>query len=187
MEEKEKVLIACIDLFNEKGLKFTMDDLARSLQMSKKTLYAIFKDKNSLFLEMVEYLFQGIKKSEAEVLENNNLTTLEKIHQILGVLPDGYKQIDFRQLFSLKAKYPKVFKKVEEHLETGWESTIELLEKGMNEGVIRNVSIPIVKMMLEASLEQFFQQDILIQNNLTYQQALDEVVDIIVNGIASRN
>mgnify|MGYP000429396910 CR=1 FL=1 len=45
---------------------------------------------------------------------------------------------------------------MEVRLETGWETTIALLEQGMQEGVIRPVRIPILKMMLEASLEQFF-------------------------------
>lgn len=186
MDEKERVLQACIALFNKKGLKFTMDDLAKSLQMSKKTLYTIFEDKNALFLEMVDFLFKGIKESESEVLNDSSLSTVEKIQKVLGVLPDGYKQIDFRQLYLLKPKYPKIYKRVEEHLENGWENTIALLQKGIDEGVISNVSIPIVKMMLEASIEQFFQRDILIQNNITYQEALDEVVNIIVNGIAKR-
>lgn len=186
MNEKERILVACIDLFNQKGLKFTMDDLAKSLSMSKKTLYTIFEDKNALFLEMVDFLFAGIKQSESDVLNDTSLTTIEKIQRVLGVLPDGYKQIDFRQLYLLKQKYPKIYKRVEEHLENGWENTIELLEMGIEEGVVSNVSIPIVKMMLEASLEQFFQRDILIQNNITYQDALAEVVNIIVNGIAKR-
>lgn len=186
MNDKERVLNVCIELFNQKGLKFTMDDIAKSMQMSKKTLYTIFKDKNALFLEMVDYLFAGIKESEKEVLEDRTLSTVEKIHKILGVLPDGYKNIDFRQLYLLKPKYPKIYKKVEEHLENGWESTIELLEKGIQEGVISNVSIPIVKLMLESSLEQFFQRDILIQNHITYQEALDEVVNIIMNGIVRK-
>ena len=59
----------------------------------------------------------------------------------------------------------------------------ELLEQGMAEGVVRKVSIPIVKMMLEATVEQFFQRDILIQSGLSYLEALDEVVSILVNGI----
>ena len=59
----------------------------------------------------------------------------------------------------------------------------KLLEQGMAEGVVRKVSIPIVKMMLEATVEQFFQRDILIQSRLSYLEALDEVVSILVNGI----
>ena len=73
---------------------------------------------------------------------------------------------------------------MEERLETGWEGTIALLEQGMREGVIRKVSIPIVKMMLEASLEQFFQRDILIRNDLGYMEALEEVVSVIMDGIS---
>ena len=59
-----------------------------------------------------------------------------------------------------------------------------LLKKGMEEGVIRPVSIPIVKMMLEASVEQFFQRDVLISNQLSYKEALEEVVGILMDGIA---
>lgn len=33
-----------------------MDDLAAILGMSKKTIYNVFSDKNSLFLDMVDYL-----------------------------------------------------------------------------------------------------------------------------------
>ena len=75
---------------------------------------------------------------------------------------------------------------MEERLETGWEGTIALLQQGMEEGVIRPVKVPIVKMMFEAALEQFFQRDILIQNKISYVDALQEVVDILVDGIAER-
>ena len=84
-----------------------------------------------------------------------------------------------------KEKYPEIYHQVEVRLETGWETTIALLEQGMQEGVIRPVQIPILKMMLEASLEQFFQRDILLQNEITYAQALQEVVGILMYGIAS--
>jgi hypothetical protein len=52
--------------------------------------------------------------------------------------------------------------------------------------VIRSVKIPILKMMMEASLEQFFQRDVLVTNKITYQEALSEVVEILVDGIAAK-
>jgi hypothetical protein len=91
--------------------------------------------------------------------------------------------IDFRQLYMLRDKYPKIYEKVEERLENGWELTISLIEQGMKEGVVRPVKIPVLKMMFEASLEQFFRRDVLISNKMTYQDGLAEVVDIIVDGI----
>lgn len=184
-ELKEQILEATIQVFNLKGIKFTMDDLAKSLSMSKKTIYTVFSDKNELFLAMVDYLFDGIKGAQAEIINSTELSIIEKIKGVLNVMPAGYKDIDFRQLYLLKDKYPKIYSQVEKRLENGWEETFLLLEEGKKTGVIKNVDIEIVKLMFEASVEQFFQRDILIKNNLTYQGALCEVVDILMDGIAN--
>lgn len=157
---KGDILEATIQAFQKKGLKFTMDDLASLLGISKKTIYTVFPDKNSLVLEMVD-----------------------KIRTILGVLPEGYRELDLRQLYQLKERYPEVYEKVKSRLETGWESTISLLEQGISEGKIRNIQIPILKTMMEATLEQFFQRDVLVQNGISYHEALDEVVSILIDGI----
>lgn len=186
METRQTILEGTIRAFNRKGLKFTMDDVAKELSMSKKTIYTVFRDKESLFFAMVDYLFDSIKESEQRVLNDESLDTLEKIRKVLGVIPEGYREIDFRQLYLLREKYPAIYQRVEECLETGWENTIALLEQGMREGVVRKVDIPIVKMMMEAAIEQFFQRDILLQNGITYMDALDEVVGILVDGIRTR-
>ena len=65
--------------------------------------------------------------------------------------------------------------------------TTQLIEMGMAEGSIRPVPICLVKMMLEASIEQFFQRDILSRNQLTYADALKEVVEILMYGIVQRS
>lgn len=184
MELRETILEGTIVVFNQKGLKFTMDDVARALSISKKTIYTVFDDKENLFLTMVDYIFDKIKDSERQVLEDDSLGTLEKVRRILGVMPEGYRDIDLRQLYALRDRFPQIYARVEQRLENGWESTIALITQGVEEGVIRPVSIPLVKMMLEASLEQFFQRDILIQNQINYVDALEQVVDILVYGIA---
>ena len=181
-EQKERILKGTIQAFNEKGLKFTMDDLARILGMSKKTIYVEFTDKNSLFLAMVDYLFDGIKESEEEIINNTDIDIVDKITTMLGVLPESYKDIDLRQLYMLKDKYPVIYKRVEERFENGWQQTIELLKEAMEEGKVRKVNVDIFKMMMEAALEQFFQRDILIYNSLSYEEGLKEV-GILMNGI----
>lgn len=182
-ETKEKILEATIRVFNRKGLKFTMDDIARELTMSKKTIYMVFRDKESMFYAMVDFCFDKIKDSERAVMEDTSLSTAERLRRLLGVLPDGYKDIDFRQLYLLKDRYPNIYKKVEERLESGWETTISLIEQGIKEGVFRPVKITVLKTMFEATLEQFFQRDILIDAGITYREALEEVVTIMMQGI----
>jgi AcrR family transcriptional regulator len=185
MELKTRIMEGAITCFQEKGIKFTMDDLAEKLGMSKKTIYTVVEGKDELLVEMVEHVFKSIKESEEDVLWDEKLSTVDKIRKILGVFPDAYKDINFQGVFELRDKYPEIYNLVEQRLETGWEATIALLEQGMTEGVIRKIDIPIFKMMFEASLEQFFKRDILQRNGIRYQQALEEVVEILVDGIVA--
>ena len=58
MTLKERIMEATIDEFNEKGVKFTMDDLAKRLTMSKKTIYKVFIAVNlSLSFSKSKYFF----------------------------------------------------------------------------------------------------------------------------------
>ena len=43
MELRENILENTLKVFNQKGLKFTMDDIAREMSISKKTIYTVFK------------------------------------------------------------------------------------------------------------------------------------------------
>ena len=108
---KDNILEATIQAFQKKGLKFTMDDITSLLGISKKTIYTVFPDKNSLVLEMVDYCFYSIKESEQKVLQDLSLDTVGKIRAILGVLPEGYRELDLRQLYQLKERYPEVYEK----------------------------------------------------------------------------
>ena len=182
-EIKNEVMRSCIRLFNEKGLKFTMDDVASDCHISKKTMYVIFKDKEEMFLAVVDYLFDGIKMSEALVIRDDSLSTLEKVRKILGVMPESYKEMDFGRFYVLRDKYPSIYEKVEERLETGWETTIDLIEQGQREGEIRKLDISLIKLMFEATVEQFFRRDYISKNNMNYNETLEEVVNIIVEGI----
>ena len=79
MELRKSILENTLRVFNKKGLKFTMDDIAREMGISKKTIYTVFNDKEELFLTAVDYMFDSIKASEQAALENAELSTVEKI------------------------------------------------------------------------------------------------------------
>ena len=188
MEKQElrvRILDAAAELFNRKGMKFTMDDLAHELGMSKKTIYTVFEDKMSLCDATVDYFFDSIEDREKAILNDPDLTTTEKIKGALCTLPDRYEHIDLRQLYVLKDKYPKVYKHVQKRLATDWEATYALIKKGIADGELRPVSVPIFRAMINAAIEQFLQQDILLRNDISYHEALAEVASILVEGIVA--
>lgn len=183
MELKEKILNAAIDEFQAKGLKFTMDDVARSINISKKTLYQVFRDKEDMFLALADYCFADIKRSEKQILEDPEPDIVEKIKKIMVVLPVRYQNIGLNNLYQLQEKYPHIYQKVAAYLETDWDATIVLLEQGMKQGKIKKVSIPVIKAMVESTIQHFFSSRILVENGISYEEGLDEMIKIIIEGI----
>lgn len=180
---KKRILEGALSVYKKRGIKFTMDDLASELGMSKKTIYTVFSDKGSLLYDLVDYAFETIKKSEAAVLENQDTTIAEKIRQILGAMPESYSELDLTQLYLYKDKYPAAYARINEHLENGWEMTHELLQKGVAQGVVKDINFTIFQMVYEAALERFIMEGELQKNRITYMEALNGLVDIMVDGI----
>ena len=81
LELRERVLEGTLQVFNYKGMKFTMDDIARTLGISKKTIYTVFHDKKEMLVALVDYLFDAIKEEERKIYEDDSLSTVEKISQ----------------------------------------------------------------------------------------------------------
>lgn len=183
MELKDRIIDAVIEEFNIKGLKFTMDDIAKNLGISKRTLYTVVQDKEVLFIEAVDCVFGAIKECEQEIVEDTSIDVLEKLKRILIVLPQKYKAIDFRGLYDLKSKFPRIFAKIEDRLETDWEPTFLIMEEAITQGRIRNINLPVFQAMVSGTIEYYLSRRVLLDSKIAYEEALAEMVDIIINGI----
>ncbi len=182
----ERILEGALNVFKAKGPKFTMDDIASEMKMSKKTIYTVFNDKNELMCEMVDYAFDLIKEAEDKIYNDATLSTVEKLRAILAVLPENYYGYDFGAMQQLAEKYPKAFEKLTARLENGWEKTFDLLNKGIEEGTISKINLPVFKLMYEASIERLLIGDFLKENDMEYPEALNHIVDVMVDGILTK-
>ncbi len=180
---RQSIMDSVISQFNLKGMKFTMDDISKELHISKKTIYKEFNDKDELFLATVDYGFSAIKRKEAEVLADDSLGLVDKIARLIVCLPDSYKNIDFRRVYQLREKYPDVYAQVARRIESDWEETEKLLSKAMDEGLIKKVPIPILKLTIEGAIEKFLSSDELSRTEVSYEDSLNDMIDIIINGI----
>ena len=183
---KQKIISGGMTVYKRKGPKFTMDDLASELSMSKKTIYTVYRDKKALLYDMVEYTFDEIKRAEQAVIDNEELDTLGKLRGILGVMPESFREMDFTVVDAVKDKYPEVYKRVNERIESEWDTTLALLKQGINDGIFKEVNLPVFQMIYEATLERFLHGNELKKNNVKYIDALNELVDIMIDGIRTR-
>ena len=182
-KNRERILEGTFKVFRDKGAGFTMNDLSKELGMSKKTIYTVFRDKESLLYTLVDYFFDSVKKDENMVLMDESLSTSERLQKILGVMPVSYVDIDFSSLYSVRDKYPRVNKRLRERLESDWDTTLSLIDKGVEEGVFRPVNKVVFQITFEAAIERFLSGDELRRNHIRYPKALEELTKIMVGGI----
>lgn len=72
-KNKDRIMQVATDLFQEKGPKFTMDELASALKMSKKTLYVYFTDKEDLFHHAVDHIFDSITDAKSKIITDETI------------------------------------------------------------------------------------------------------------------
>ncbi|MBS1520597.1 MAG: helix-turn-helix transcriptional regulator, partial [Bacteroidetes bacterium] len=67
MSQTDRIILGGEDLFLKAGIKsVTMDDIAKHLGMSKKTIYHFFRDKNELVIALVQ---KKLKEDEDQMEE----------------------------------------------------------------------------------------------------------------------
>ena len=99
----------CAGLFARLGIKsLNMDDLAKHLACSKKTLYKHFRDKRDLVSQALTSHLDGLEKRMDEVMSSQGnaidvaLQEMEEKRSMLSAMNPTV-------LFDLKKHYPKVF------------------------------------------------------------------------------
>ena len=94
-----KIVNATINIFKEKGVKFTMDDLANNLGVSKRTLYENIDSKETLLNLLVDDIFDSITEKGKEILNDATIDNLEKLKRIFTLLPTSYDAIDSKKMY----------------------------------------------------------------------------------------
>ena len=185
-QARQKCIDCAIQLCSSQGLDFTMSQLAAQLGMSKKTLYVLFDSKEALLLAVVDTMFDAVKADEAKILARQDLSLAEKVRQLVVVLPDSYKNLDWSRLQGVEEKYPAVYGRIRQRLESEWEPTLELLRQGMEQGELRPFQPGLLRPVVQGAMEHFLSSDALQREGIGYVQALDGMMDLLTEGILAK-
>lgn len=75
---REKIIAEALHEINRRGADFHMDDLARNLRISKRTLYEHFSSKQEIIEKSMLSLIDDIHEQHVALLANTEMTTEEK-------------------------------------------------------------------------------------------------------------
>ena len=181
--KRKNIMEAVLFALNEKGADVTVEDVAKKAGVSKKTIYNNFVSKSGLVDVAIEYTFEQIKNRENFIINDKEMDIIDKLKKLVIVLPDRYRNIDFRKIGELKERNSDIYMKILSRIESDWEPTLMLFEEAIRQGRIRNVSLPVIRTMIEASIEIFMDGKELRQCGIEYETAMREMINIIVDGI----
>lgn len=138
MEQEEKILNGAQELFFKYGLRsVTMDDIAKHLGMSKKTIYQCYKDKD----EMVHTLMQNHIKEDECVFRGNNeksVNVVEEVFNMMKNMTEIFSKVNPLLFYELQKYHPKSWALIKDFKENFVQTMVEAsIEKGKKDGYVR--------------------------------------------------
>ena len=133
---KQRIIEEASELFGRSGVKsITMDDLARHLGISKRTIYENFKDKEELLIACIDTFHD--ESSEKVFLEADNVA--EAILTMLRKSAEQTAQWQFNMVNDIRKYYPQVYKTHLIRLHHNERRNFEMIvQRGIREGIFRS-------------------------------------------------
>ncbi|NLU37415.1 MAG: TetR/AcrR family transcriptional regulator [Bacteroidales bacterium] len=159
MDIRDRILKGAGKLFKELGIKqVTMDMIAQSLGISKRTIYENFRDKNDLVNNFISLAMVDHKKRAYEILAGSK-NVIEALFNFGIFNQSAMKDVNPLFFNDLKRYHGEVFHK---NILTGearnFELTYTILRRGQNEGVfIKEINLEIANQFIHYMFD-FFQK-----------------------------
>ena len=189
MENKRiQFLIAASDIFMKYGIKsVTMDEMARQLGMSKKTIYTFVKDKNELVSECLDLGHNNEMNEICQVCESN-LNAIDEFIKVSMVVSNRLKNIHPSIFFDLQKYHTDTYHSFNKNTTEFIKKTmIDNLKKGKEQGFYRdNLDEEIVSRMYLAFTNTLFAGEVFPPNEYGYNVIHSEFFRYHIRGIASK-
>ena len=135
---KQRIIEEASKLFGRSGIRsITMDDLARHLGISKRTIYENFKDKEELLIACID-AFHEETHAFFEKIFNESDNVAEAILVMLRKDAEQVSQRMHNMIEEIRKYYPQVYKEHLTRFQNDKNRVFEhVLERGIKEGVFR--------------------------------------------------
>lgn len=162
MSQIERIVSGSEELFLQAGIKsVTMDDIARHLGMSKKTIYQFFKDKDELVTALVKKKLQEDEDQMCAIISKSG-NVIEEMISMMKCSEEIFSRINPIVVHDLQKYHPDAWRDFQRFKSDVLEQTLQqLLEKGIKQGYIRaDIDVKVLAKMRVAQVEMGFNQQI---------------------------
>ncbi|HEY4785940.1 MAG TPA: TetR/AcrR family transcriptional regulator [Bacteroidales bacterium] len=186
-EELKNILTKVRCLYMKYGIKsVTMDDVARELGISKKTLYQYVNDKNELVQKVVEMEI-GEKGEHFLKMRSTELNAIEELFEVNKMVRQMLKDYNPATEYDLRKYYPELYTNlIKVRRDRIYNNILSNLMKGKKEGLYRaELNEELIAKLQLSRVESAFDDKIFSQEELLSPKLFYEMFVYHIRGIAN--
>ncbi len=187
MKPKDRILKGASELFFKFGIKsITMDDIAKHLGISKKTIYQFYSDKN----EVVETLMiQHTKLHECEFRQKTkqSANVIEEFFEMMKHVGIMFSQMNPNLFYDLQKYHPNSWKLFKQFKEDCIERMVDdSLKRGIKQGFVRSdINTKIVARLRMEEVEMGFNAQVFPPDKFKIVDVQLALFDHFLHGICT--
>jgi len=182
-----EILERTVELFAEFGIRnLNMDDISRSLGISKKTLYQYVKSKEDLIEKL--FCFDDFKMdAQFAKIKAEDLNAIEVLIRVSLIASEEMGKLDAKIKFELKKYYEPIFNQSMVRKQNHIFSLISKnIEKGIAEGLYRpDLNIELVAGLYVRNLVLMHNKDYCFVEKVTFLQVFEVMFENHIRAISN--
>lgn len=187
VNKEDQLIKDAVHVFMTYGIKsVTMDDIAKHLRVSKKTIYRYVKDKSDLVMKCVRHDYD-LMEEKVEAIIEKNLKAIDENFEITYMILEELRNIHPSIFYDLEKYYPKAMSVM---LDMRHEFIADVMRqnmlKGIDEGVYReDVNVEIMTQLWVMRLNVIFNPSLFKMNDFHPKDVYLEMFIHHIRGIAN--
>jgi AcrR family transcriptional regulator len=182
--EKERLKYFCQELFLREGFyKISMDEIARDLKMSKKTIYKYFPTKQRLVIEVVFDFIENNKKIIRQIVEEKH-DAVTKFHLMIKFVAEIFMRGGEKLFGEIQKHMPDLWQEIDTfRVKLMGENISKIIEQGKNEKYFIEIPTALVLNIFISALRGVVTPQFLMHNKFSAAEALNYTIKILMLGI----
>lgn len=188
-EKNELILKNAGTLFMKYGIRsISMEDIAREMGISKKTLYQYVDNKAELVEQLLLLMIKNVDY-QCIMCSTNEMNAIDILLAVSRAVSEEMKGLNQSLVFELQKFYPAIYRdfilKKRDHV---FEQIKRNFEQGITQGLYRDdLAIDLVSRLYVQKLIDMHDPEFLSSGNFTFEKIFQVMFDNHIRGIANAN
>lgn len=184
MKERDIILkFAGEKIYKEGFNKTSMDEIASYLHISKKTIYKYFPSKDFLIEALIDGNCEYHLENEIRILKQD-ANIVKKIVLMIQFNLNDFSKFSEKWLNDLQIHKPELWNKYMKFKnDKHYNHFKRIYNEGRKEKLLKDIPMDLILNGIETIVKGVLHTDFLINSKLSFKQALNYSIDILISGI----